>query len=99
MAKDGGGGGGLVGASSEGRGRNGTVVSGIYVTTFGDLIAGGCSSDGLVRVSDPRPMERLGEPVAVPVTFVEVDRPWRISMAKISENLDRSKAPGYRVAG
>ena len=75
LATDGGGGGGLVGAGPNDRGGTGNGVSRTRVTTSGKLVAGGCLSAGLVLASELRPMEKLGDPVVVLITFVGVDSP------------------------
>ena len=85
-----GGGGGFVGADSDGREGSAGGASGIRVMTS----SGGCSSMDIVWASDPGSTRRSGEPIMVPVALVGVDRPWRISTATISGNSDRSIASG-----
>ena len=54
---------------------------------------------GLVRASDLGSTRRLGEPVVVPISLVGVERLWRISIARISRNSDKSMGPGGSTAG
>ena len=97
LAGDKGGGGGLVRAGLDGRGGTSDGIFGTWVMTFGKLVPSGGSFAGLVLASDLGPMEKLEDPVVVPIIFIEVDSSLKMSTVKIIRNLERSKAPGWRA--
>ena len=89
------GGGGFDGFGLDGRGISAGGAFGIRVLTSNR----DCLLVGLVQAPDPGSARRLGGLVMVLVTLVGVERPWRIFVAKISGNSDRSIAPGCSNAG